>query len=114
MPSEFVPDEALFNPQFYGYDVERMETAAHVFPYPLPGKDATQSTISSEGQAAQRSFKEVQNRIRHNHLYPAGVGNQAGYINGGAEFIIISYDFVGVIPSVDDTRLTTCLSTVIA
>jgi len=116
MPSEFVPDKTLLNPKFEGYRLDPLESDAHVSSYPLPGDGATQSTISSRQYDAQPSFKEVRNRIRHNHLYPAAVGNQAGYIDKSGAFIIICYDFVGDIrPSVDQgMSLTTCLSTVIA
>lgn len=101
MPSEFVPDKALLNPKFEGYKLDPLESDVHVSSYSLPGDGATQSTISSKQHS---SFKEVQNRIRHNHLYPTSIGNQAGYVDRSGAFIIICYDFVGVIGRPSMTR----------
>lgn len=95
MPSEFVPNKALLNPKFEGYKLDPLDSDSCVFEYALPGEGATQSTVRSTAQLySQPTFQEVRNRIRHNHLSPARVGGQTGYIDKSGTFVIAAFDFV--------------------
>lgn len=96
MPSEFVPNKALLNPKFEGYKLDPLDSDTCVLSFALPGEGATQSTVRSSQLYSQSSFKEVRNRIRHNHLSPAFVGTNAGYIDKNGTFVIITYDLVSV------------------
>ena len=93
MSSSFNPDRALLNPKFEGYKLDPLDWDTCVSVFKLPGDGISQSTVSSS-QFSQPSFKEVQSRIRHNHISPSAVGNQAGYIDKNGTLVIITYDFV--------------------
>lgn len=66
------------NPKFEGYKLAPLSQSDAVISYPLPRLGATQATVSGRSQL---SFKEVQHRIRFNHLALGQDGQTVGYID---------------------------------
>lgn len=99
MSSSFVPDRKLLNPKFEGYRLDPLDSDTCVSSFSLPDDGITQSTVSSS-RLSQPSFKEVQSRIRHNHISPSAVEDQSGYIDKNGNFIMVAYDFVSSIQAV--------------
>lgn len=99
MSSSFVPDRKLLNPKFEGYKLDPLDSDTCVSSFKLPDGGITQSTVSSI-RSSQPSFKEVQSRIRHNHISPSALEDQSGYIDKNGNFIIAAYDFVSSIQAV--------------
>ncbi|KAF9926856.1 hypothetical protein FBU30_003646 [Linnemannia zychae] len=61
-------DRTLLNPKFEGYKLSFLEESRqHFVPIGAPGPGVVVPKLPT---SAKLSYREVQNRIRHNHLYP--------------------------------------------
>lgn len=93
MSSSFLPDRKLLNSKFEGYKLDPLDSDKCVSSTKLPGEGISQATVSTN-RFMQPTFKEVQSRIRHNHLSPGCETDQAGYIDKNGNLWIVIFNFV--------------------
>ncbi|KAI0031387.1 hypothetical protein K488DRAFT_52224 [Vararia minispora EC-137] len=82
------PNRALLNPKFEGYKLDAVDEASVLRRQPLPYKPK-QTTTSSH---IPLSFREVQSRIRHNHLVSSPDLHSVFYIDGELRVVQVSFD----------------------
>jgi hypothetical protein len=87
------PTRSLLNPKFESYKLALIEQSDAVNQYALPSPGASQSTISGHNHL---SFKEVQSRIRHNHLC-VGWGNECMYVDKDGGVVLVVMNEVSVL-----------------
>ena len=86
-------DRALLNAKFEGYKLSFLdESAQHFTPVGAPGPGVVVPKLPA---SAKLSYREVQSRIRHNHLHPGW--NSLKPVNGDS-----SRNHAGVLFVIDD------------
>jgi len=84
-------DRTLFNAKFEGYKLSFLdESSQHFAPVGAPGPGVVVPKVAT---AAKLSYREVQARIRHNHLHPGWnslkpVNGDSGSTREGVLFVI--------------------------
>jgi hypothetical protein len=81
------PNRDLLNPKFEGYKLDALDEADVLQRHPLAHKPK-QTAVSGR---IPLSFREVQSRIRHNHLVSSPDGCCVLYVDGDLKVVHVSF-----------------------